>query len=53
MNGAAALKCDVYRFEFSLAGYLDKSNVHWRGGLVCEYKGECAPDFEEDTNIRI
>ena len=31
MDSAAAMKCNNYRLESSLAGHLDKSSVHWRG----------------------
>ena len=32
MDSAAALKCSGYGFKLSLAEYLDKGSVHWRGG---------------------
>ena len=29
VESAPAFKCDGYRLKSSLAGYLDKSSVHW------------------------
>ena len=34
MVSAAALKCNGYEFESSLAGYFDKGSVHWRGPVM-------------------
>ena len=41
VDGAAALKCNGYRLESSLAGHLDKRNAQWRKSLVCECTGKC------------
>ena len=41
MGSAPALKCSDYRFESSLAGYLDKGSVHWKGRPKCECTGVC------------
>ena len=41
MDSAAALKCNDYGLEFSLAGHLGKGSVHCRGELVCECTGYC------------
>ena len=30
MDSVAALKCNSYKFESSLAGHFDKASAHWR-----------------------
>ena len=31
MDSVAALQCNGYGLDSSLAGYLDKGSVHWKG----------------------